>query len=122
MVLIRPDLVKKLSLPVRTLKTPEIMDVAIRNGKEKKKLKLNEFVILSATSQDQVWSSKWVHEIITSNLCMPIIFGLPFLSHNHIVIDHLLCSCIDKKTGYDLIHPDVVLPLPKKLSPKKMRK
>jgi hypothetical protein len=31
--------------------------------------------------------------------------GGPFLSFNHIVIDHDLQTCIDKKTGYDLLNP-----------------
>ena len=53
---------------------------------------------------------------------MPVIFGLPFLTHNNIVTDHALRSCIDKKCGYDLINPDPVLPPLPKISPKAKRK
>ena len=41
---------------------------------------------------------------------MPIILGLPFLIHNNIVTDHAAHSCIDKKTGYNLLHPPIILP------------
>jgi hypothetical protein len=109
LVLIRPDIVEHLGLPILTLKTLEIIDVAIKDCKRKKKMELKMFVILSTTSLDQQWQSKCVCTIIASNLCMPIIFGLPFLSHNGIVTDHTLCSCIDKTTGYNLINPDNVI-------------
>ena len=32
------------------------------------------------------------------------------LIHNDIVTDHATCSCIDKKTGYNLLHPPVIVP------------
>jgi hypothetical protein len=114
-VLIRPELVQKLRLPIFNLETPETIDIAIKDCKQKKKMELYNFVILSATSVDQKWSSECVHTIITPNLCMPVIFELPFLEHNNIVIDHCLCSCIDKKKDYDLINLKVVLPTSPKL-------
>jgi hypothetical protein len=33
------------------------------------------------------------------------LLGNPFLATNGIVIDHELCTCIDKKSGYDLLNP-----------------
>ena len=60
LVLIRPDIVEKLGLNVFSLETPELINVAIKDCKEKKKLELDKFVILSATSSDQKWSSKQV--------------------------------------------------------------
>ena len=38
-------------------------------------------------------------------LCAPVILGLSFLVHNHIVIDHAECTVIDKKAGFDLLNP-----------------
>ena len=122
LILIRPDIVKKLGLHISTLKQPETVDVAIKNRKEKLKIELNQYVILKATSRDQKWISKGVRALIAPDLCMPVIFGLPFLTHNNIVTDHALRSCIDKKCGYDLINPDPVLPPLPKLSPKAKRK
>jgi hypothetical protein len=121
LVLIRPDVVERLSLTVCNLKIPESINVAIKDCKKKKML-LGTFVILRATSIDQQWHSKPVRAIIAPDLCMPIIFGFPFLSHNFIVTDHAARSCIDKKSGYNLLNPIPVSPLPKKLSPFEKRK
>ena len=76
LMLIRPDIVQKLGLPIHTLHTPEPVDIAIKNGKEKQKCILKEFVILGVTSIDQQWSSKRIQAIITPNLCMPLILGV----------------------------------------------
>ena len=122
LVLIRPDIVEKLGLSILHLETPETVDVAIKNRKEKEKMILKEFVILNATSTDQKWHSKRVRALVTPNLCMPIIFGLPFLVHNQIVTDHALRSCIDKKSGYNLLNNIPVLPPSQKLSPHEKRK
>ena len=53
LILIRPDIVKKLGLHISTLKQPETVDVAIKNRKEKLKIELNQYVILKATLRDQ---------------------------------------------------------------------
>ena len=121
LVLIRPDIVAKLGLRTFPLPSPEPIDVAIKDVKKKKKMVLENFVILNATSIDQVWTSRRVRALIAPDLCMPIIFGLPFLSHNDIVTDHALRSCIDKKTGYNLINPETVTPPQTKLQPKERR-
>jgi len=34
-----------------------------------------------------------------------MILGLPFLSHNNIVVDVSACTAIDKKCDFDLLHP-----------------
>ena len=48
-------------------------------------------------------------------LCAPVILGLPFLVHNHIVIDHADRTVIDKISGFDLLNPKpLVTPLPPK--------
>jgi Aspartyl protease len=122
LVLIRPNIVQKLGLPIHTLHTPEPVDVAIKNRKEKQKCILKKFVILSVTSIDQQWSSKRIRAIIAPNLCMPLILGIPFLSHNNIVMDHALRSCVDKKSDYNLINPKIVLSLPPKTLPMTKRK
>ena len=97
LVLIRLDVVEKLGLNILSLETPELINVAIKDCKRKKKLKLNKFVISSATSSDHYWSSKWVQGLITPNLCMSVIFRLPFLTHNNIVTNHALFHVLIKK-------------------------
>src|SRR5277367_4221620 len=118
LVLIRPELVAYLGLLTDALQTPELVDVAIKDTKTKKKLLLSHFVILRATSLDQLWTSRPVRALLAPGLCTPIIFGLPFLSHNHIITDHELRSCVDKKNGYNLLHPTPVSPLITPPSPK----
>jgi hypothetical protein len=73
---------------------------------------LHHYVKFTITSLDNTWTSKTVHAIIAPGLCMPVILGLPFLSHNDIVTDHKERSCIDKKTGYNLLNPAIVSPPP----------
>ena len=42
---------------------------------------------------------------------MPIILRLSFLIHNNIITNHATHSCINKKTGYNLLHLPMILPL-----------
>ena len=114
MVFIRPDTVTKLGLPSYPLPQPEVVDVAISSSTTTQKT-LSHFVKFKATSLDGLWTSRTVYAIITPGLCMPIIFGLPFLEFNGIISDHSLRACIHKNSGYNLLHP--VLP-PPKVAPK----
>ena len=52
-----------------------------------------------------MWTSRACRAILAPNLCVPVLLGNPFLATNGIVIDHELCTCIDKKSGYDLLNP-----------------
>ena len=116
MVLIRPEIVQKLGLPSFKLPHPEIIDVAVSSSTSTKKT-LTHYVKFKATSLDGLWTSKTVYAIIAPGLCMPIVFGLPFLEFNDIILDHSLRSCIHKHTGYNLINP-ALPPPPKVLKPK----
>lgn len=78
-MLIRPEVVDELGLKRYLLPVPEPVDVAITDGKKKKKKLLSEYVKLSVTSVDNAWTSKTVHALIAPGLCMPVILGLPFL-------------------------------------------
>jgi hypothetical protein len=46
-----------------------------------------------------------VRAIVAPGLCAPVILGLPFLSHNNIVIDHAARTAIDKTSNFDLLNP-----------------
>ncbi|KAF9568677.1 hypothetical protein CPC08DRAFT_605382, partial [Agrocybe pediades] len=104
LVLIRPDVVTKLGLTPSPLSEPLSVGVALSNGK-KEAVALSEFVSFRATSADGRWTSKVVQAILAPNLCSSIIFGLPFLTHNKIVIDHELLTAIPKSSDCDLLHP-----------------
>jgi Aspartyl protease len=116
MVLIRPETVKKLGLPALLLPQPEIIDVAVSSSSSTKKA-LTHYIKFKATSYDGLWTSKTVYAIITPGLCMPIVFGLPFLEFNEIIVDHSLRSCIHKKSCYNLIN-SASPPPPKTVKPK----
>ena len=110
LVLIHPDLVKKLAWKKYRLNKPEIIDVTF--SKEKKKTKLYFYVKLSLTSLDSTCTSCSVEAIITPGLCTLIFWGLPWLEHNNIVTDHSAHTCIDKKNDYGLLNLPVILPPP----------
>ena len=111
MVLIRPDIVKQLGLPCFPLPEPEEIDVAISSSQSTKKI-LSHFVKFKATSLDGLWTSRTVIAIVAPGLCMPVIFGLPFLEFNSIISDHSSRACIHKKSGYNLINPVIPSPIP----------
>ena len=108
MVLICPELVAKLNLCIFLLHKPEVVDVAISTT-TKKEITLSSYIKICATSLDGQWTSHTVYAVITPGLCMPIIFGLPFLEINSIVCDHKEQACIDKKTNYNLLHPEPLM-------------
>lgn len=120
-ILICPEVVKELKLKTFCLPHPETVTVAIAAGSKKRRITLTNYVKFTVTTLDNTWTSCTVHAIIAPGLCMSIILGLPFLEHNKIVADYADCSCIDKKTGYNILNPlEIVPPLlpPPPSSPK----
>ncbi|KAJ3827560.1 hypothetical protein F5880DRAFT_1438807, partial [Lentinula raphanica] len=51
------------------------------------------------------WRSRTVRALILPSLCHPMILGLPFLSHNSLVIDYSSRSISPKNSSFDLLHP-----------------
>ena len=110
MVLIRPDIVEKLGLPIFTLPEPEEVDVVIsfsKTGVTRNKKSLVHYVKIRPSSSDSVFQSCLLHAIICPGLCMPLIFGLPFLEINDVICDHKRRACIvnDRKLNYNLLTP-----------------
>ena len=112
LVLIHPELAAELGLKKYHLREPEVIDVGLKNPDTKHRCELSEYVKLSFTSLDSIWTSLKAKAIIAPGLCALVILGLPFLQHNSIVTDHIDCSCIDKKAHYDLLNPPPCLPPP----------
>jgi len=94
LVLIQPESVCHLGLPMFPLPEPELVDVVISSSASKK-LSLTHYVKIKLTSLDGQWTSRTVFAIIAPGLCMPLILGLPFFEHNNIICDHKRRSCID---------------------------
>src|ERR1700683_5534137 len=80
-------------------------------------VELTKWVKLKLYDTSGSWCAKSVCAIITPGLCMDVLLAPPFLTHNHIVIDHHACTAIDKTTGFDLLNPILPMPPP----PPKMR-
>ncbi|KAJ3764307.1 hypothetical protein EV360DRAFT_31752, partial [Lentinula raphanica] len=71
----------------------------------------SEYCKISLRDPSKLWRSKTVRALILPSLCYPMILGVPFLSHNSLVIDFAARTVIDKLSGFDLLNPSPV-PLP----------
>ena len=107
LVLIRNSLAEDLSLRRHKLPQPIETEVAMREGEKKVILKLYEYVKLRLYDSSGEYATKSVRAIIAPNLVSPVILGLPFLSHNSIVVDHAARTVIDKVLNFDLMNPSV---------------
>jgi hypothetical protein len=91
----------------------------MENNGQKVEVKFSEYVKLQLHDPSSYWSSKTARAIVAPGLCSPMILGLPFLSHNNIVVNASTRTVIDKKCGFDLLHP--VAPAPPPPMKKKLR-
>ena len=73
---------------------------------------LQEYMELKLYDPSNYWQSWIIHAIITQTLCTPVLLGLPFLVHNHIVVGYAEWSVIDRKLGFDLLNPKPPMALP----------
>lgn len=125
LVLIRPETVTDLGLPIRRLKEPVSVTLALNNNPDSVK-EFYDYVFLSLSSLNNAWSSKPVRALIAPGLCTNILLGLPFLVHNKIVIDHEARTAVDKSCGFDLLNENTFcrsrIPPSNNLSPIQKRK
>ena len=103
LVLIRPETVTNLGLPICHLSEPVSISFAL-NDASMPVTELWNYVSLSLSSLNNAWSSYPVCALITPGLCLNILLGLPFLAHNKIVIDHEAHTAVDKSCGFDLLN------------------
>ena len=104
-VLISEEYVSLLGLHHKRLHKPYSAELAMEKNGAKIQVQFSEYVKLQLHDPDNYWSSKPMRVIITSGLCAPMILGLLFLVHNNIVVDASARTVIDKKCGFDLLHP-----------------
>ena len=83
------------------------MDVAINLSENEKSVTLHKFVKLTLYDTSGEYWAKNVCAVVTLNLCCPVLLGLPFLSHNNIVVDHAEWTAIDKSQDFDPLNPFV---------------
>ena len=108
LVLIRPETVTDLTLPIYKLETPISVTLALEG---KKTISVfHDYVYLQLASRNNEWMSKTIHMLLTPGLCSNILLGLPFLAHNNIIIDHTARTAIDKESGFDLMSENSRMP------------
>ena len=110
--LISEEYVSKLRLHHKHLIEPYTAELIMENNGQKVEVKFSEYVKLQLHDPSSYWSSKTAYVIIAPGLCSPMILGLPFLLHNDIVVDASARTVIDKKCGFDLLHPMAPMPPP----------
>ncbi|KAJ3845445.1 hypothetical protein F5878DRAFT_520064, partial [Lentinula raphanica] len=103
-VLIDSDIVSPLGLKRRTLPTPHRMSLAMSDGKPSV-YTATEYCKVSLRDPSGYWKSKQVRALILPSLCYPMILGLPFLSHNSLVIDYATRSVKPRDVEFDLLNP-----------------
>jgi len=91
---------------MKCLQKPQVINV-VMNDEKMKKLKpalLSGCISLSLSMFDNSWTLKTMIAAIAPGLCTSILLGLPFLIHNHIIVDHEILSAIVKDTCVDLLN------------------
>ncbi|KAJ3745245.1 hypothetical protein EV360DRAFT_57463, partial [Lentinula raphanica] len=84
----------------------------------------SEYCKITLQDPSHLWRSKPVRALILPSLCYPMILGVPFLSHNSLVIDFAARTVIHKTSGFDLLHPSSLsspVPSPPAIHPKLRR-
>src|SRR5271155_2151893 len=103
LVLIRPETVASLGLPIHRLTEPICVSLALSASLETVS-HFSDYVYLTASSLDNAWTSRPVRALVAPGLCTEILLGLPFLVHNKIVVDHDARTAIDKSSNFDLLN------------------
>ncbi|KAG6864320.1 hypothetical protein C0993_009007 [Termitomyces sp. T159_Od127] len=104
--LISQTLVTRLGLPVLRMARPLVVSGAFTaNGSKDETVMLLTYTKLVVISPCSQWESRSQIFIICPDLHSEMILGLAFLRRNKLVIDPDGDSVIDKRTGFDLLHP-----------------
>ena len=115
LVLISNSCANDLGLRRKRLKKPFSAELAMQTNGQRSQIHFSEYVKLQLHDPSALWTSKSIRAVIAPNLCAPMILGLPFLSHNDIVVDAASRTAVDKKSGFDLLNPVApIVPPPKK--------
>jgi hypothetical protein len=110
LVLIDESLANQLHLKRSLLPQPEKIELALLPDGPKEEIELHEWVPLEICDPSLSWKVKTVRAVVALRLCTPVVLGLPFLSHNSIVIDYAIPRVTDvRETIFRLAHDSVIL-------------
>ena len=70
-------------------------------------LSCKEYVKMELSSGNGSWKSSTFRAKVNTGLPVPLLLGMPFLSSQHIVIDSNARTAKDKRSGYDLLNPQI---------------
>ena len=101
--MINSDLVSKLGLRRYPLPLEEDNLSSLSDSP----LSCKEYVKLELSSGNGIWKSTVLRAKVNTGLPVPLILGMPFLSSQHIIIDPESRTAKDKRTGYDLLNPEI---------------
>ncbi|KAG6895464.1 hypothetical protein C0993_009538, partial [Termitomyces sp. T159_Od127] len=105
--LISETLTTRLGVPVYRLSKPLAVSGAFaKDGSKEETLVLSTYVKLVIVSPCSNWESRSQVFIVCPNLHTELILGLPFLRRNKLIVDASEGCVVDKKTGFDLLHPE----------------
>jgi hypothetical protein len=105
-VLIDQALVSHLCLPTCPLSHPfPISGAFFNNSSDLSHVSLTHWVKLKLHNHNNLYSACTICAIVAPSLCHSIILGLPFLSHNQIVVNAHDRTAIDTNCLFDLLHP-----------------
>lgn len=100
-VLMRSEVADALQLRRHKLPAPISLDSAWGS----QGTRVTDFVKLRFSLRSFAWTSRSVRCLVVSELCAPVILGMPFLAHNDLMINCRSRKCIDANTGFDLLNP-----------------
>ncbi|PPQ76896.1 hypothetical protein CVT24_008781 [Panaeolus cyanescens] len=121
LVLVRPDIVKKLGLIPQRARKPQLMSLALENAV--RTVKLFNYALITLTSLNSAFIAKPVIAFIVPDLCSDILLGMPFLTHNDISLHCRSRRVIHNPSGFDLLNDNAtIIERPHvKISPKQCR-
>ena len=66
---------------------------------------------IDLSTLDGRWSLKRCIAVVTPGLCCQLVLGLPFLSHNCVVLDMFLHTAFPGKSSIDILYSNPCLPV-----------
>jgi hypothetical protein len=120
MILINSSVVDRLNLRRRKLPKPAKVGLATTLANDLESCSdtvLHEWVKLKPHDVDGHWMSRTVRTIVAPNLCTDVLLGIPFFTVNKLVMDFEIGTCIEKETGFDLLHPRSLATMPMEKMP-----
>ena len=105
LVLIHPNLVSRLELPVLSLLKPEQVSLALKDSESRLVTTVPTYSLINPSTLDNRWTSRTCKAVICPSLCCDLVLGLPFLSHNRIVVDVYSRTAVAMDSNVNILDP-----------------